>query len=100
LKERFYQQRTNDLEQQIVRIRQEYTQLKREKDELERRYTSQLGELRDKLEQSNTNNRSMQNYVNSLKTTYASVFNDATSSTPLSVLPLARLTTAASTYYP
>lgn len=57
-------------------MRQEFTQLKREKDELERRYTSQLGELRDKLEQSNNNNRSMQNYVNSLKMTYASVFND------------------------
>lgn len=43
---------------------------------MERRYASQLSELRDRLEQSNNNNRSMQNYVNSLKTTYASVFND------------------------
>lgn len=67
----------NDLEQQISRLRLEYTQLKRDKEESERRYTSQLGELRDKLEQSNNNNRSMQNYVNSLKTTYATVFNDS-----------------------
>jgi outer dense fiber protein 2 len=57
-------------------LRLEYTQLKREKDELERRFTSQLRDLRDKLHQSNNTNRAMQNYVNSLKTTYASLFND------------------------
>jgi hypothetical protein len=51
------------------RLRVEFAQFEREKDESKRRYTSQLGELRDKLEQSNNNNRSMQNSVNSLKTT-------------------------------
>jgi outer dense fiber protein 2 len=60
----------------MSKIHLEYTQLKREKDELERRFTSQLSELRDKLEQSNNTNRAMQNYVNSLKTTYATLFND------------------------
>lgn len=74
--ERSFQQRINDLEQQLTKLRLDCTQLKREKDDAERRYTSQLGELRDKLEQSNNNNRSIQSYVTSLKTTYASVFND------------------------
>ena len=96
IQERFFQQRTTDLEHQVTRIRQEYAQLKREKDELERRYTSQLGDLRDKLEQSNNNNRSMQNYVNSLKTTYASVFNDPLPA-PMSSSPFARFTTTATT---
>jgi len=100
-KERFFQQRTSDLEQQLNRIRQEYTQSKREKEDLERRYTSQLGELRDKLEQSNNTNRSMQNYVNSLKTTYASVFNDplpATVPSLTSTGPFARFSTTPSLF--
>ncbi|CAF5037334.1 unnamed protein product, partial [Rotaria sp. Silwood1] len=74
--ERFLPKDTFDLEQQIARLRLEYTQLKQEKDELERRFTSQLTELRDKLEQSNNNNRSMQNYINSIKTAYTTLFND------------------------
>lgn len=96
-KERILQQRANDLEQQISRLRLEYTQLKREKDDAERRYTSQLGELRDKLEQSNNNNRSMQNYVNSLKTTYATVFND-TIPPPFTATSFNRFSTTSSVY--
>ncbi|CAF3178052.1 unnamed protein product [Rotaria socialis] len=96
-KERLFQQRISDLEQQISKLRLECTQLKREKDEVERRYTSQLGELRDKLEQSNNNNRSMQNYVNSLKTTYASVFNDALPP-PFTTTSLTQFTKAPSVY--
>ncbi|CAF1360367.1 unnamed protein product [Rotaria magnacalcarata] len=96
-KERLFQQRVSDLEQQISKLRLECTQLKREKDEVERRYTSQLGELRDKLEQSNNNNRSMQNYVNSLKTTYASVFND-TLPPPFTTTSLTQFTKAPSIY--
>ena len=60
----------------MSKLRLECTQLKRDRDELERRFTSQLTELREKLEQSNNTNRTMQNYVNSLKTTYATLFND------------------------
>ncbi|CAF4597961.1 unnamed protein product [Rotaria sp. Silwood2] len=96
-KERVFQQRINDLEQHISKLRLECTQLKREKDELERRYTSQLGELRDRLEQSNNNNRSMQNYVNSLKTTYATVFND-TLPPPFTTTSFTRFTTTPSVY--
>jgi hypothetical protein len=35
-----------------------------------------MSELREKLEHSNNTNRAMQNYVNSLKTTYTTLFND------------------------
>lgn len=65
-----------DLEQQIARLRLEYTQLKREKDDLERRFNTQLSDMKSKLDQSNSTNRSMQNHLNSLKTTYVSLFND------------------------
>ena len=65
-----------DLEQQIARLRLEYTQLKREKDDLERRFNTQLSDMKSKLDQSNNTNRSMQNYLNSLKTTYVTLFNE------------------------
>ncbi|CAF3199092.1 unnamed protein product [Rotaria socialis] len=75
-KNNFLQKDTFDLEQQTSRLHLEHAQLKRERDELERHFTSQMNELREKLEQSNNANRSMQNYINSLKTTYATLFND------------------------
>ncbi|CAF1282728.1 unnamed protein product [Adineta steineri] len=98
-KERSLQQRINDLEQQISKLRLDCTQLKRDKDDAERRYTSQLGELRDKLEQSNNNNRSIQSYVSSLKTTYATVFNDTVPSSTFTLTsPFSRYTSTPSVF--
>ncbi|CAF1186391.1 unnamed protein product [Rotaria sordida] len=74
--ERFLSKDAFNLEQQISRLRREYSQLKQEKDELERRFATQLAELRDKLEQSNNRNRTMQSYINSIKTAYTTLFND------------------------
>lgn len=54
----------------------ECNQLKREKDELERHFTSEIGQLREQLKHSNHNNRTMQNYLNSLKTSYTTIFSD------------------------
>ncbi|UJR26108.1 hypothetical protein I4U23_007454 [Adineta vaga] len=96
-KERSLQQRINELEQQISKLRLDCTQIKRDKDDAERRYTSQLSELRDKLEQSNNNNRSMQSYVNSLKTTYATVFNDNVPSS-FTATPFSRFTSTPSVF--
>ncbi|CAF0915991.1 unnamed protein product [Didymodactylos carnosus] len=84
-KERMLQQRVHDLDNQLSKLRLEFGQLKREKEELERRNTLQLSDLRDKLEQSHNTNRSMQNYVNFLKTTYSSVFNDSLNTFPSTV---------------
>ena len=36
-----------------------------------------MNELREKFEHSNNTNRALQNYINSFKTTYATLFNDA-----------------------
>ena len=43
----------------------------------ERRYNSRLYDLKDRLDQSQSTNRSMQNYVSFLKTSYSNVFGDA-----------------------
>lgn len=44
----------------------------------ERRYQSRLQDAKDRLEQSDSTNRSLQNYVQFLKASYASVFGDST----------------------
>lgn len=46
--------------------------------QVERRYQSRLQDMKDRLEQSDSTNRSLQNYVQFLKASYASVFGDST----------------------
>jgi hypothetical protein len=55
----------------------ELNTLKRDKEEADYRCQSQLKDLKDKLEQSYATNNSMQNYVNFLKNSYNTVFNDS-----------------------
>ena len=43
----------------------------------ERKFNSRLYDLKDRLEQSHSTNRSMQNYVQFLKNSYANVFGDS-----------------------
>lgn len=45
--------------------------------QMERRYQSQLQNMKDRLEQSDSTNRSLQNYVQFLKTSYGNVFGDS-----------------------
>jgi outer dense fiber protein 2 len=61
------------------------TQFRKAKEDADRRYHSRVHELQERLDQANTTKRSMENYVNFLKSSYASVFND--SATPGSPLP-------------
>ena len=42
----------------------------------ERRYSSKLYDMRDRLDQANSTTRSMQNYVAFLKSSYANVFDE------------------------
>lgn len=44
---------------------------------MERRYQSQLQNMKDRLEQSDSTNRILQNYVQFLKTSYGNVFGDS-----------------------
>ncbi|XP_072908494.1 outer dense fiber protein 2 isoform X3 [Hemitrygon akajei] len=76
-KERTAQSKILDLEAQLSRTKTELTQLRRSKDDAERRFQSRLEDLKDRLEQSECTNRSMHNYVQFLKSSYANVFGES-----------------------
>lgn len=80
-KERSSQSRILDLESQLSAMRAENARIKRERDESERKFNSRLYDLKDRLEQSHSTNRSMQNYVQFLKSSYANVFGDSSALT-------------------
>ncbi|KAJ8300950.1 hypothetical protein KUTeg_022469 [Tegillarca granosa] len=82
LAERTFQTRITDLESQLSQTRAEIARVKREKEENERKFNSRLYDLKDRLEQSHSTNRSMQNYVQFLKNSYANVFGDSAASYP------------------
>ncbi|XP_078082351.1 outer dense fiber protein 2 isoform X1 [Mustelus asterias] len=83
-KDRTTQSKIMDLEAQLSRTKTELTQIRRSKDDAERRFQSRLQDLKDRLEQSECTNRSMQNYVQFLKSSYANVFGDtALTSSPV-----------------
>ena len=81
-KDRTYQTRITDLEAQLSQARVEIAKVKREKEESERKFNSRLYDIKDRLEQSHSTNRSMQNYVQFLKSSYANVFGDSVTSYP------------------
>ncbi|KAG8141806.1 putative Outer dense fiber protein [Naja naja] len=84
VRERAAQSKMLDLETQLSKTKTELNQLRRSKDDAERRYQSRLQDLKDRLEQSESTNRSMQNYVQFLKSSYANVFGDSIlSSSPI-----------------
>ncbi|CAO2607256.1 Outer dense fiber protein 2 [Lemmus lemmus] len=65
-----------DLETQLSTTKTELGQLQRTCDDVDHRYQSWLQDLKDRLEQSESTNRSRQNYVQFLKSSYANVFGD------------------------
>nr|XP_040050579.1 outer dense fiber protein 2-like isoform X4 [Gasterosteus aculeatus aculeatus] len=76
-KERASQSKALELQSQLSRARTEQSHLQRSKAEMERRFQSQLQNMKDRLEQSDSTNRSLQNYVTFLKTSYGNVFGDS-----------------------
>ncbi|XP_078502736.1 outer dense fiber protein 2 isoform X3 [Lissotriton helveticus] len=83
-KERTTTSKVLDLETQLSRTKTELIQLRRSKEDADRRFQSRLQDMKDRLEQSESTNRSMQNYVQFLKSSYANVFGDtALSSSPV-----------------
>ena len=53
----------------------------------ERKFNSRLFDLKDRLEQCHSTNRSMQNYVQFLKNSYANVFGESAPYGPSSLKP-------------
>nr|XP_045229777.1 outer dense fiber protein 2 isoform X5 [Macaca fascicularis] len=82
-KERAAQNKILDLETQLSRTKTELS-----RDDADRRYQSRLQDLKDRLEQSESTNRSMQNYVQFLKSSYANVFGDGPYTTFLTSSPI------------
>ncbi|XP_069379037.1 outer dense fiber protein 2-like isoform X3 [Paralichthys olivaceus] len=76
-KERTSQSKSLDLQSQLSRAKTELTLLQRSKEEMERRLQSQLQNMKDRLEQSDSTNRTLQSYVHFLKTSYGNVFGDS-----------------------
>ncbi|XP_061567004.1 outer dense fiber protein 2 isoform X2 [Cololabis saira] len=75
-KERSTQSQILELETKLSRTTSDISQLRRNKDEVERRYQSRMQDMKDRLEQSDSTNRSLQNYVQFLKSSYSSVFGE------------------------
>ncbi|KAJ8263316.1 hypothetical protein COCON_G00157730 [Conger conger] len=76
-KERLAQSKVVDLEAQLSRTQAELNQLRRNKEDIERRHQTRLQDMKDRLGQSDSTNRSLQNYVEFLKASYANVFRDS-----------------------
>nr|XP_020482826.1 outer dense fiber protein 2-like [Labrus bergylta] len=76
-KERASQSKALDLQSQLSRAKTEQSQLQRSKEEMERRFKTQLQNMKERLEQSDSTNRSLQNYVQFLKTSYGNVFGES-----------------------
>ncbi|XP_028851119.1 outer dense fiber protein 2-like isoform X2 [Denticeps clupeoides] len=75
-KERTMQSKVLDLETQLSLAKTEYNQLRRSKEEMERRLQSKLQDMKGKLDQSDSSNRSLQNHVHYLTSSYTNVFGD------------------------
>ncbi|XP_024273037.1 outer dense fiber protein 2 isoform X1 [Oncorhynchus tshawytscha] len=75
-KERSIQTKALDLESQLGLRKTELSQLRRSKEDMELRFQNQLKNMKERLEQSDSTNRSLQNYVQFLKASYSNVFGD------------------------
>ncbi|CAL9707812.1 unnamed protein product [Knipowitschia caucasica] len=79
-KERTSQSRALDLQSELSRAKTELSLQQRSRQEMERRFQGQLQNLKDRLEQSDSTNRALQNYVHFLKSSYGNVFGDSLTS--------------------
>ncbi|XP_071012414.1 outer dense fiber protein 2-like isoform X5 [Oncorhynchus clarkii lewisi] len=70
-KERSIQTKALDLESQLGLRKTELSQLRRSKEDMELRFQNQLKNMKERLEQSDSTNRSLQNYVQFLKASYS-----------------------------
>lgn len=76
-KERSAQSKKLDLETQLNLAKNELGQMRRSKDDMEKRFQCKLQDMKNQLEQVNSANRSLQNYVHYLKASYTNVFGDS-----------------------
>ncbi|XP_039536320.1 outer dense fiber protein 2b isoform X2 [Pimephales promelas] len=82
-KERSAQSKKLDLDTQLSLAKNELGQIRRSKEDMEKRFQCKLQDMKNQLEQVNSANRSLQNYVHYLKASYTNVFGDSTLTTSL-----------------
>ncbi|XP_056093525.1 outer dense fiber protein 2b [Rhinichthys klamathensis goyatoka] len=82
-KERSAQSKKLDLDTQLSLAKNELGQMRRSKDDMEKRFQCKLQDMKNQLEQVNSANRSLQNYVHYLKASYTNVFGDSALTTSL-----------------
>jgi outer dense fiber protein 2 len=75
-KERANLARIADLESQLSRANLSLSQMKRSKEEADKRYNTRISEMKERYEQANNAHKSLQNYVSLLKTSYVNMFSD------------------------
>ncbi|KAM4745263.1 outer dense fiber protein 2-like isoform 2-T2 [Anableps anableps] len=76
-KEKVSQSRALELQNQLSRAKLELSQLKQSKEDMECHFQTQLKNMKERLDQSDSTNRSLQNYVQFLKTSYGNVFGES-----------------------
>ncbi|XP_051525459.1 outer dense fiber protein 2-like [Myxocyprinus asiaticus] len=84
-KEQSAQSKKLDLETQLSLAKNELGQLRRSKDDMEKRFQCKLQDMKNQLEQVNSTNRSLQNYVHYLKSSYTNVFGDSALTSSLNI---------------
>ena len=76
LKERQWSSKCSELETKLSSLHFSTKSDRRDKDELASDYMIQIKDLKARLEQATATNKQMQDYVNFLKNSYMSYFND------------------------
>ncbi|RVE68713.1 hypothetical protein OJAV_G00094440 [Oryzias javanicus] len=75
--ERASQSKALEMHSQLSRARTELSHMQLSREEMERRFQSQLQNMKERLEHSDSTNRTLQNYVQFLKASYGNVFGDS-----------------------
>ncbi|XP_028313881.1 outer dense fiber protein 2-like isoform X2 [Gouania willdenowi] len=73
-KERTSQSKALDLQRQVISAQTELSRLQQSKEEMERHFQMKLRNVKERLDQSDSTNHSLHNYVDFLKTSYGNVF--------------------------
>jgi len=76
IKERSLHNKISEYELEMTRLKGELAAIRRQKDDSEARLEKHANDMRDRLEHSEATNRSMQSYVNFLKSSYQTTFGD------------------------
>jgi outer dense fiber protein 2 len=76
LKEKSHMSRQMDMETQLKRVNGQLDQMKKSKDENERKLQHKVKELQERLDHCQATKKALESYLSFIKSSYASIFND------------------------